>query len=168
MPLVAGGPLSPALYEQYRLTGDVGFFSAKWKRADGEYAFSQLEDVAEQFAESSSVYGRATTRMTVLAAISATGGATAGFTLGWNLTASDEMRWSTGTQAVLYGIGGGLVVASFVTALAWHDPATEFAEVYNAALQRHLGLPEPAGARPGATSIWRPRPLENGGFGWKF
>jgi hypothetical protein len=168
VPLVAGGPLSPALYEQYRLIGDVGFFSAKWKRADGEYSFAQLEDVAEQFAESDDVYGRAATRATILETIGTTGAATVGFTLGFNLAANDETRWSPGAQAALYGVGGGLLAASFVLALVWADPAGEFAEVYNAALRRRLGLPEPPNARPEATSIWKPRPLENGGIGWRF
>jgi hypothetical protein len=167
VPLVAGGPLSPALYEQYRLTGDVGFFSAKWKRADGEYAFAQLEDVAEQFPESADLYGRATTRMTILGAIGTTGAATLGFTLGWNVAANDETRWSPGTQAALYGVGGGLIVASFVMALAWRDPAVEFADVYNASLRRHLGLPPPNGA-PAGSSSWKPRRLVGGGFGWTF
>lgn len=167
VPLVQGGPLNPALYEQYRLTGEVGAFSARWKRADGEYNFGQLDDVAAQFAESDDVYRRAVTRGAVIGIIANTGAATVGFTLGWNLAANDDTKWSSGTQIAAYGVGAGLILTSLAVAFAWHNPAEDFADVYNASLRRHLGLPDPAQSRAAPTSLWVPRPVGNG-FEWRF
>src|SRR5262249_22104582 len=98
------------VYGPYPLTGDNGLLAATWKRGDGSYTWGQLEQVAEQFPESADVYGRANTRGIVLSSVSAAGGALIGYTLGYNLTAPEDKRWSSGTQAAAYGTGGGLIV----------------------------------------------------------
>jgi hypothetical protein len=168
VPLIQGTPMNPAFYDRYRLAGDVGFFSAKWKRADGEYNWVQLDEMAAQFPESADVYRRANARSTVLVIISGTGGAIVGFTLGWNIGANDDTRWSSGTQVALYSVGGGLIVTALIMGLAWHNPAEDFADVYNASLRRHLGLPEPSLPKKQIRNPGMPERPGTSGFGWRF
>jgi hypothetical protein len=155
------------MYSDYELHAEIGAFSATWKRKDGEYGWGQLGDVAKQFPDSSDVYDRANTRGLVLGSIAGVGGGLIGYTLGWNLTAEESRRWSSSTQIAMYSVGGGLIVVSIVAGLAWHNPANDFADVYNRALRRSLGQPEPPSGSP-AASLWVPRPLPSGGYGWRF
>ena len=165
---LASGPPNPKLYDQYRLTADIGVFSAKWKRADGEYNWVQLDQVAAQFPESADVYGRATTRGTVLSVMGGAGGAIIGATLGWNLAASNENEWPTSTQVALYTTGGVLIVTALVVGLVWHNPAEDFAEIYNGSLRRHVGMQDSLSPRKLSRPVWFPQQLGTDGFGWRF
>jgi hypothetical protein len=156
-----------AFYEDYRVTADIGAFSATWKRRDGEYAWPQLEHVAQQFPGSADVYSRAGTRDLVLGTGGGIGGGIVGFTLGWNLVAKDDRKMTTGTQIALYSVGGGLILVSLITGLAWHDPKDDFAAVYNRELRAALGLP-PEPGRPEKTSRWIPRHVGAGEYAWTF
>jgi hypothetical protein len=91
-----------ALYDQYHLTEDRGVFSVTWKRADGEYNWGELSEVAKQFPESQDVYDCASTRGLVLGTVAGVVGALIGFTLGYNLSAEEDKRMSTGQQTALY------------------------------------------------------------------
>jgi hypothetical protein len=97
--------------------------------------------------------------------IGGTGGGLVGGTLGYNLTASSDKRMSSGTQVALYSTGGGLILISIIVSAAWHNPAKDFADVYNAALRAQLGLPP---AEPQTTSQWIPRAVGQGRLGWTF
>jgi hypothetical protein len=162
------GQAPEAVFDHYRLTGDVGTLRAKWTRADGEYQWSQLEDVANQFPESADVYMRATSRAIVLNTVAATGGSIVGMTFGRNIVASDDDRWPTGTQEALYGIGAGLILATFIAASAWRNPAEDFAEVYNRALRRQLGLPDAPSAPARGPAAWLPQVDASSRMGWRF
>jgi hypothetical protein len=155
------------LYERYKLEKNIGAFSATWKRADGEYSFPQLKEVARQFPESESVYTRTESRGLIIVTTGAIGGGIAGATFGWNAASPEEDRMSSGVQTALYATGGGLMVLAVALALAWPNPVDDLAEEYNGALQRRLGL-APGGGRPQQSSgVWAPRPVD-GGIGWSF
>jgi uncharacterized membrane protein YeaQ/YmgE (transglycosylase-associated protein family) len=136
-----------------------------WKRGDGEYEWTELADVAAQFPEAEEVYDRANTRGLVIGAIGGIGGGLIGGTLANSLTANDETRMSGETQAILYGTGGGFIVIMIITAIAWDNPAKEFARVYNEELRRSLGLSVPEQERAGT---WEPHPVGSGQLGWAF
>src|SRR5690606_24704365 len=84
-----------ALYKKYRLVEKRGTLSLSWKRADGEYSWGQLSQVAEQFPEAEDVYDRATTRATVIGAVAGAGGGLVGYTIGYNLAADSYRRMSS-------------------------------------------------------------------------
>lgn len=168
VPTHVAGQSPNAVFSQYQLTGNVDFLGGKWKRGDGEFQWAQLEEVARQFPESSDVYDRANTRATVLSTASAAGGLVVGMTFGWNIAASDDERWSSGTQQAAYGLGAGLIVATLFAATVWHNPAEDFADVYNRALRRQLGLPPSSPAPTKDTPAWVPRMNGANGVGWTF
>jgi hypothetical protein len=68
---------------------------------------------------------------------------------------------------LLYSVGGALIVVSIITSLAWHDPLRDFADVYNRALRRQLGLPD-SSPEAATGSPWFPRSLGAEGYGWAF
>lgn len=168
LPTATDASSREVFYSEYRLTADIGAFSAEWKRSDGSYGWGQLDQLAQQFPESQDVYSRANTRGVVLGSMGAVGGGLVGYTLGYNLTASSDRRWSSGTQAAFYGVGGGLILVSAIIGIAWHNPAVDFADTYNNALRARLGL----SARGKKTALtlapWVPRPLGAGEVGWAF
>lgn len=125
-------------YDAYQLTFHDGTFSPKWSRGDGEYDFGSLNDVFDSYPGSHEIKDRVKTRSSVIGGISGAGGFLVGFTLGYNLSASDATRMSTGTQTALYATGGGLLVTALVTALLWHNPADQLAPAYNAGLHDDL------------------------------
>jgi hypothetical protein len=144
VPVVRRGGDPAALeqaYEQSKLTYDKGFWSASWKRADGEYNWGSLENVAKSYPESEDVYGRANTRGIVVGSIAGVGGGLIGYTLGYNLTAPSDRKMSSDTQVALYATGGGIFLLSVLIGAAWHNPVDDFATVYNRNLRRDLGLP---------------------------
>jgi hypothetical protein len=138
-------------YAKYALQYESGFWSKSWRRADGEYGWGALEDLAKGYPETNDLYGRANTRGIVIGSVAGAGGALVGYTLGYNLTAQESQRWSSGTQAAMYGAGGGLILVAFIIEAAWRNPAEDFATAYNANLRKSLGLP--ATGVPGATSL---------------
>ncbi len=141
-------------FEQWKLTYEPGFFAPSWKRADGEYPWGALQDVAKTYPQSDEVYQRAQTRATVLGTIGGVGGGLVGFTLGYNLTAQDDKKFSSGTQVALYSTGGGLILLSLIIGAVWHNPAADFADVYNQSLRRDLGLSAGTrGSNAGSTGL---------------
>ncbi|WP_437630266.1 hypothetical protein [Sorangium sp. So ce854] len=167
VPLDADQAAREAIYEQYKLTADVGAFSALWKRGDGDHSFAALETLSKQYPETDEVYRSAKTRAAWLTVPAAAGGATLGATLGYNLSAPESQRMSSDTQVVMYSIGGGLALLAIVLPLVTHDPAEDFADAYNAALRRDLDLPPRASTGAKAASAWLPRPAGQG-VGWVF
>ena len=165
-------PARQALYEQYRLTEDRGFWSHTWSRADGKYEWGQLSDLAAQFPESESIYNRVLTRGLILGSIGGAGGGIVGYTLGYNLTASEGNRMSSNAQIALYATGGGLVLVSALVGLLWPNPADQFAETYNGALRKGLRLDKTRGTIRRLTSErppWVPVLLTSTGeAGWRF
>jgi len=125
-------------YDAYQLTFHDGMFSPKWSRSDGEYDLPRLNDVFDSYPQSHEVKDRVKTRSSVIGAISGAGGALVGFTLGYNLSATDANRMSTGTQTALYATGGGLLVTALITALLWPNPVDQIAPAYNAGLHEDL------------------------------
>lgn len=125
-------------YDTYQLVFHDSAWNPKWARGDGEYAFGSLNDVFDSYPQSHEVKDRIKTRGGVVGAISGAGAALVGFTLGWNLSATDANRMSTGTQTALYATGGGLLVAALITALLWHNPTDQLAPAYNAGLHEDL------------------------------
>lgn len=156
------------LYEQYKLAPDIRVFSWTWKRRDGEYSWNALDDVARQYAESADVYHRANTRGVILGGVSGVGAGIVSGTLVGNLTSPPDRREQSSTQVLLYSVGGGLMVASIIASLAWHNPAYDFADVYNRALRHQLGIPDSSAATATATPTWLPRPIGTEGYGWTF
>ncbi len=128
-------------YESSKLTYDKGFWSSSWKRADGEYNWGSLENVAKAYPESDEVYGRANSRGLVVGSIAGVGGGLIGYTLGYNLTAQSDKKMSSDAQVALYATGGGIVLLSAIIGAVWHNPMDDFAAVYNRNLRRDLGLP---------------------------
>lgn len=88
-------------------------------------------------------------------------------TLVSNLTEPADRREQSGTQVLLYSVGGGLIVASLLASLAWHNPLHDFADVYNRALRRRLGIPDSSPVTA-SRSPWFPRSLGAKGYGWAF
>jgi len=168
LPIGADPATRRAFYEHYRFTTDRGFFTTYWRRADGEYSWRSLENVAGQFPDTDALYRRAQTRNTVIGTIAAVGGGVEGFTLGYNLAASNANRMSRNEQIAFYSVGGGLVLVSLVVSLAWHDPADDFSDVYDASLRRALGLDLPPASRARYRMFaWVPEPLGDG-YGYRF
>jgi hypothetical protein len=167
IPVHADESTRRSIYEEYALTGHVGAFHESWKRADGEYTWSGLKGISSEYPDTASVYRRRQTQRTWIAAIGDAGAGIIGGTLGWNLGASDQDRMPGDAQVALYAVGGGLVALSFVLLFTSHDPAAEFAETYNAALRRELGLPESAGEPAHGASMGAPRAV-GGDHGLRF
>ncbi|WP_437752270.1 hypothetical protein [Sorangium sp. So ce1389] len=167
VPLSADEAAREAIYEKYKLTADIGGFTALWKRSDGNYSFAALETLSKEYPETDEVYGSVKTRATWLTVPAAVGGATLGATLGYNLSAPESQRMSSDTQIVMYSIGGGLTLLALILPFVTHDPAEDFADVYNAALRRDLDLPAAASTGTEAASAWLPRPAGQG-VGWVF
>lgn len=126
------------MYDAYQLTFNDSMWNPKWSRGEGEYTFGSLNDVFDSYPQSHEVKDRFKTRSSVIGALGQAGGALAGFTLGYNLTATDANRMSTGTQTALYTTGGGLVVTALITALLWPNPVNQLAPAYNAGLHEDL------------------------------
>jgi hypothetical protein len=155
------------LYEQYKLVADIGVFSWTWKRRDGEYSWDALSDVARQYPDSADVYQQTNTRSVSLSIPAGAGAGIVSGTLVYNLTAPADRQEQSSTQVVLYSVGGGLIVASIIASLAWHNPVHDFADVYNRALRRQLGIPDSSPAAA-TGSPWLPHSFGAEGYGWSF
>jgi hypothetical protein len=154
------------LYRKYELSFS-STDGAKWTRGDGTYPFVALQEVAEQFPETREVYERSQRGPIVATGFQSAGAALVGATLGWNLAASAESEMSTGAQVALYSSGAGLIAIGVILALAWHDPALDFADVYNAELRKRLNLSGSSAQNPEVRSVLVPRLGANGAF-WSF
>jgi hypothetical protein len=140
----------------------------KWVRSDGSYPFGALTLVAQEFPESEAVYQQARSRAQLLGIPAALGGGLIGATFGWNIAGAKETHMSTNTQIALYATGAGLAALAIVLSVATHNPADDFADVYDASLRRRLGLPPVEAARDAKTTVsWTPRPTAQG-LGWVF
>jgi hypothetical protein len=149
-------------YEASKLTYDKGFWSSSWKRADGDYNWGSLENVAKSYPESEDVYSRANSRGIVVGSIAGIGGGLIGYTLGYNLTAQSDKKMSSDAQVALYATGGGFILLSAIVGAAWHNPMDDFATVYNRNLRRDLGLPPEPQRAAGFRQKFRLRPLVAG------
>jgi hypothetical protein len=132
------------LYDDNKLTFQPSWWSPRWHRGAETYQVSQLDRLFDSKPRTHELQQRLKHRGAVIGALAITGGAVLGFTLGYNLGANRSTQMSPDTQATLYGVGGGLIVASLITMLLWHDPSPELAETYNQGLRNDLGLSGPS------------------------
>lgn len=130
-----------AVYQKYKLNYQSNALTgSRWKRADGEYVFGQMEQVLATYPETQPGVSQIKTRNTVVGLIGGLGGAVLGYTFGRNMFAPAERRWSSGQQAAGYGVGGGLIITSFLIQALWSDPGPAMTDAYNQGLQRdYLG-----------------------------
>jgi hypothetical protein len=118
--------------------------------------------VVTAYPETREIKHRVEQRRLVIGIIGGTGGGILGGTLGYELTATDRQQLSTSTQITLYSIGGALVLTGVIMQVAWHDPAEDLADAYNAALARDLGIAPTSGpVAPPPTSrlFFTPAPM---------
>ena len=126
-------------YERYKLGYDFSVLTgSRWKRADGEYMLGQIDKVLAAYPETTPGVDKFRARATTIGLIGGVGGAIVGYTLGFNLTAPQHKRWSSGAQATGYGVGGGLILTSFLIQALWSDPGPAMTDTYNKALHRDL------------------------------
>jgi hypothetical protein len=128
------------LYDDNKLTLRSDWWSARWHRGSETYQTGQLDGVFDTYPTTRELKARVKRRATVIGTLAYTGGAIVGFTLGYNLVPSNKNEMSSGAQAALYSVGGGLIVASLLTWALWTDPSRELADTYNHSLRDDLGL----------------------------
>ncbi len=164
---LAAPGFAPAEVTRYCVPRCYRFWTETWTRADGKYAWSGLTERSKVYPETADVYAGAVSRRTAIGVVGDIGGAVVGAPLGWNLAASSSERMSSDAQIGPYGVGGGFIALSFLMLAVWHDPAADFADVYNASLRRQLGIPETA-AGPVPDAAIRPPQPATVDYAWRF
>ena len=130
-----------ATYAAWRLRPSNDFFVQRWRRQDGRYGLGALDHVAAAYPEPDAIHAAAMTRSTALSSVAGAGSGLLVFTFGHLLLTPEDARYAPATQYALVGVGGGLIITSIIAGLIWDDPMLDFADAYNAALRRDLGLP---------------------------
>lgn len=153
-----------AQYEAYKLTR-----GEKWQRRDGAYSWDEIEDLAKQYPETEKIYAASNTRGTVIGCAAGVGaGLISGRLTIWGLRQGEgDSSLSSDTSVAFLATGGGLLLVALIASAAWPNPADTFADTYNGQLRRDLGIDEEP-SKEATGSVWKPRALGNGGYGWAF
>jgi hypothetical protein len=141
-------PISPgldpaqrqALYTDYKLDYEKGFWAPHWKRKDGEYNYGELDNVYDAYPETRDKKSSAVARGAVIAGIGAAGAGLAGFDAGYNLAVPEQHRMSGPVLGATLGAAGGLVVIAVIVAIATDNPIDSIHTEYNRALGHQLGV----------------------------
>jgi hypothetical protein len=129
------------------------WWSTRWHRGDQNVQARQIDGLFDAYPRTRELKEQMKHRALLVGGLALTGGAVLGFTLGFNRSAPSNTQMSTGTQEILYGVGGGLVVASLLTMLLWPDRSHELAQAYNDGLRDDLHLSGTAALKPRARSM---------------